>query len=79
MEKPKLPVSGQEEKDLGLECKLVAIVIEAGQKRVILHLFKKQAGFEFLGEKVRQARFSDADGALNDDIPSVHGAMINAL
>ena len=61
-----------EKEHLGLEGVPPGIFVEILEERVSLRLLEDQLGVETLGQKFRQACFSDSDDALDRNVPPRH-------
>src|SRR5207302_8294805 len=59
---------GEEEEELRLEGELVAVLVEAGEERVLLDDLEHGAGAEPFREGPRERRLPDADRPFHDDV-----------
>src|ERR1019366_7844534 len=75
-----LIVAGEQEIKLRGKRVLVGVLVEAGGERVVVGILEYQARTQLAGERLREARFANPDGAFNRDIAApAHRASIATL
>ncbi len=63
-----LALALEQEEELGLERVARAVVVEAGEERVLARLLEQQLGADPLGEQARKRRLAGADRPLDGDV-----------